>query len=134
MSRQRRNFSAKFKSDLVMTFGYLWNAVRVQGGAYGTGMGARLNGNLFSYSYRDPNLENTRAAYCGMADFLEEFVQQGMPLDDMIIGTLNTIDPLLDPAGICDQECIRYLKGITPEDIARIRSCLLYTSDAADEL
>jgi hypothetical protein len=26
MSRQRRNFSAKFKSDLVMTFGYLWNA------------------------------------------------------------------------------------------------------------
>ena len=24
MSRQRRNFSAKFKSDLVMTFGYLW--------------------------------------------------------------------------------------------------------------
>ena len=87
-----------------MTFGYLWNAVRVQGGAYGTGMGARLNGNLFSYSYRDPNLENTRAAYCGMADFLEEFVQQGMPLDDMIIGTLNTIDPLLDPAGICDQE------------------------------
>ena len=62
MSRQRRNFSAKFKSDLVMTFGYLWNAVRVQGGAYGTGMGARLNGNLFSYSYRNPNLENTRAA------------------------------------------------------------------------
>lgn len=59
----------------LMTFGYLWNAVRVQGGAYGTGMGARLNGDLFSYSYRDPNLENTRAAYCGMADFLEEFVQ-----------------------------------------------------------
>ena len=75
MSRQRRNFSAKFKSDLVMTFGYLWNAVRVQGGAYGTGMGARLNGDLFLYSYRDPNLENTRAAYCGMTDFLEEFVQ-----------------------------------------------------------
>ena len=129
MSRQRRNFSAKFKSDLVMTFGYLWNAVRVQGGAYGTGMGARLNGNLFSYSYRDPNLENTRAAYCGMADFLEEFVQQGMPLDDMIIGTLNTIDPLLDPAGICDQECIRYLKGITPEDIARIRREILDTTN-----
>ena len=129
MSRQRRNFSAKFKSDLVMTFGYLWNAVRVQGGAYGTGMGARLNGNLFSYSYRDPNLENTRAAYCGMADFLEEFVQQRMPLDDMIIGTLNTIDPLLDPAGICDQECIRYLKGITPEDIARIRREILDTTN-----
>ena len=64
-----------------------------------------------------------------MADFLEEFVQQGMPLDDMIIGTLNTIDPLLDPAGICDQECIRYLKGITPEDIARIRREILDTTN-----
>ena len=64
-----------------------------------------------------------------MADFLEEFVQQGMPLDDMIIGTLNTIDPLLDPAGICDQECTRYLKGITPEDIARIRREILDTTN-----
>ena len=50
-------------------------------------------------------------------------------LDDMIIGTLNTIDPLLDPAGICDQECIRYLKGITPEDIARIRREILDTTN-----
>lgn len=112
----------------VMTFGYLWNMVRVQGGAYGTGMGIQRNGNLFSYSYRDPNLENTWSVYQDMADFLEEFLAQDMPLDDIIIGTLSTIDPLLAPAGICDQECIRYLKGITPESIGQIRQEILGTT------
>lgn len=113
----------------LMSFGYLWNMIRVQGGAYGTGMGAQMNGNLFSYSYRDPNPGNTKEAYSGMADFLTEFLAQGMPLDDMIIGTLNMIDPLLGPGAVCDQECTRYLKGITGEDIARIRREILNTDN-----
>ena len=113
----------------MMTFGYLWNMIRVQGGAYGTGMGIQRNGNLFSYSYRDPDLANTKEVYKGMAGFLEDVLAQGMPLDDLIIGTLNTVDPLLSPAGICDQECTRYLKGITGEDIAKIRREILTTTD-----
>lgn len=112
----------------LMSFGYLWNMVRVQGGAYGTGMGTQMNGNVFVYSYRDPNLAGTRDAYCGMADFLEDFVAQGMPLDDIIIGTLNMIDPLMSPAGVCDQECVRYLKGIKSSDIARVRTEILEVS------
>lgn len=112
----------------VMTFGYLWNMIRVQGGAYGTGMGIQRNGNLFSYSYRDPNLENTKAVYQDMAAFLEEFTAQDMPLDDIIIGTISMVDPLLSPAGICDQECVRYLKGITKEDISQIRTQILTTT------
>ena len=112
----------------VMTFGYLWNMVRVQGGAYGTGMGIQRNGNLFSYSYRDPNLANTKAVYQDMAGFLEEFLAQDMPLDDIIIGTISMIDPLLAPVGICDQECIRYLKEITNESIKQIREEILGTT------
>ncbi len=113
----------------LMSFGYLWNMIRVQGGAYGTGMGAQMNGNLFSYSYRDPNPAGTREVYGGMADFLADFAEQGMPLDDIIIGTLNMIDPLLGPAGICDQECTRYLKGITGDDVAQIRKEIFNTTN-----
>ena len=112
----------------LMTYGYLWNAVRVQGGAYGTGMSIRASGDLFCYSYRDPNLENTRAAFNGMADFLSDALAQGMPLDDLIIGTVNTTDPLLDPSGVCELECTRQLRGITPDDIARIRREILHTT------
>lgn len=112
----------------LMTFSYLWNMVRVQGGAYGTGMNVRANGDIFCYSYRDPNLKNTRNAYNGMADFLKDFLQQDMPLDDLIIGTVNITDPLLDPSGICELECIRYLKKISHQAILQIRKEILSTT------
>ena len=109
----------------LMTFDYLWSMVRLQGGAYGTGMNVRLNGDMFCYSYRDPAPEGTRAAYAGMTDFLQDALAQKIPLDDLIIGTVNTTDPLLDPSGVCDVACIRRLKGITVEDIARVRREIL---------
>ena len=112
----------------LMTFGYLWNMVRVQGGAYGTGMNVRANGDIYCYSYRDPHLTNAKAAFGSMADFLADFAGQDIPLDDIIIGTVNTTDPLLDPAGVCDLQCVRYLKGTTPQDIARIRREILGTT------
>ena len=112
----------------LMTYGYLWNAVRVQGGAYGTGMSIRTNGDIFCYSYRDPNLDGSRAAFAGMADFLDAFLAENAPLDDIIIGTVNTTDPLLDPSGICDLACNRYLRGITPAAVAQTRRELLSTT------
>lgn len=112
----------------LMSYGYLWNAVRVQGGAYGTGMAIRANGDMLCYSYRDPKFDSTKIAYQGMGEFLEAVLEEEMPLDDMIIGTVNSSDPLLDPAGICDLECTRYLKGITQQDVARIRKEILETT------
>ena len=53
-----------------------------------------------------------------------------MPLDDIIIGTVNTTDPLLDPAGQCELSCRRYLKGTTNEDIATLRHEILDTTAA----
>lgn len=112
----------------LMTYGYLWNMVRVQGGAYGTGMNAAANGDVFCYSYRDPNLAGTMAVCCEIPNFLEEFLGQGMPLDDIIIGTVNTTDPLLDPAGVCSLACARYLRGITGEMLTKTRKEILHTS------
>ena len=114
----------------LMTYGYLWNAVRVQGGAYGTGMSVRSNGDIFCYSYRDPNLMSSADAFAALPDVLGEMLSEDMPLDDIIIGTVNTTDPLLDPAGQCELSCRRYLRGTTPEDIARLRHEILDTAAA----
>ena len=112
----------------MMTYAYLWGQVRVQGGAYGTGMSVRANGDLFCYSYRDPNLANTADAFGGMPEFLDAFLAEGAPLDDLIIGTVNTTDPLLSPRGVCGLACLRHLGGTKPEDIARIRREILCTT------
>lgn len=114
----------------LMTYGYLWNAVRVQGGAYGTGMSVRSNGDIFCYSYRDPNLMSSADAFAALPDVLEQMLSEDMPLDDIIIGTVNTTDPLLDPAGQCELSCRRYLRGTTPEFIAKLRHEILDTTAA----
>ncbi len=112
----------------LMTYGYLWGAVRVQGGAYGTGMNIRQNGDMFCYSYRDPNLKATRAAFAALADAMEAMLADDMPLDDVIISTVNTTDPLLDPAGLCALACARHLKGVAHADIEQIRREILHTT------
>jgi presequence protease len=112
----------------MLSYGYLWNTVRVQGGAYGTGISIRASGDIFCYSYRDPNLAHSRQAYNGMADFLAEALEEEMPLDDLIIGTVNTTDPLLSPAETCSLACVRYLRGTTDEKINRIRREILHTT------
>lgn len=115
----------------LVSYTYLWNAVRVQGGAYGTGMNIRSDGDVFSYSYRDPDLENTKAAFGSISEFLTEYLEQDAPLDDIIIGTVNTTDPLIEPAERCVFECIRHLEGRAQEDIERIRKEILSTDTKA---
>lgn len=111
----------------LVSYMYLWNVVRVRGGAYGTGMSVKENGDVFCYSYRDPNLVGTKSAFSQIPEFLDEFLEQGIPLDDIIIGTVNTTEPLLDPSAVCETQCKRFLNGVTAEKLAKIRKEVLNT-------
>lgn len=111
----------------LVSYVYLWNMVRVQGGAYGTGMKIRQNGDIFCYSYRDPNLQNSKDVFKSISKFLLEYLKEANNIDDMIIGTVNTTQPLLEPAEICADECRKYLCQIEDEDILRIRKEILQT-------
>lgn len=112
----------------LTTYVYLWNMVRVQGGAYGTGMNITANGDVFCYSYRDPNLTNTMGAVSAIPDFLEDFLSQNVPFDDIIIGAVNTTEPLMDPADACATACERHLRGITDEMLNKTRKEILHTT------
>ena len=43
----------------LFTYGYLWNEVRVKGGAYGCGFRAGRAGGISFHSYRDPSPANS---------------------------------------------------------------------------
>src|SRR5690606_39853707 len=71
---------------------YLWDRVRVQGGAYGGSSGVDSNsGNFVFTSYRDPNLLGTLENYDGAAAFLRQPVGE-QDLTRSIIGVIGAID------------------------------------------
>jgi Zn-dependent M16 (insulinase) family peptidase len=71
---------------------YLWDKVRVQGGAYGGSAGFDpLSGNFVFTSYRDPNLIETLKAYDGAPAFLKQGIGE-QDLVRSIIGVIGQVD------------------------------------------
>lgn len=81
----------------VISLAYLWNMIRMQGGAYGTGMVAKNSGFVACYSYRDPNGAASLECYPTCGQFLREVAQSGMDLTGFIIGTVAATSPLMTP-------------------------------------
>lgn len=98
---------------------YLWNKVRVQGGAYGSGCSFTRNGSLYFYSYRDPNLKDTLDIYDKAADFLDVFSVSERELQKYKIGAVNELNQPRTNQDWADTAIVRYLCGITREGIKK---------------
>lgn len=78
--------------------GYLWERVRVQGGAYGASCAySRLSGNLAFSSYRDPNVARTLDAYSGIGPYLSGLSLDSAELEKSIIGSIGDMDHYMLP-------------------------------------
>jgi Zn-dependent M16 (insulinase) family peptidase len=82
----------------IISLEYLWNQVRVLGGAYGCMCDFRRNGDCYFVSYRDPNLERTIDVYEKAADNISAFDADERTMTKFIIGTLSRIDNPMTPA------------------------------------
>lgn len=100
----------------IISLVYLWNKVRVQGGAYGTGFNINQNGILQCYSYRDPNAKGSIEAYKNISDFLKNFCDNTKDIDGYIIGTVAAANPLMMPKNKGLKADNNYRCGITDED------------------
>ncbi|OIO05977.1 MAG: peptidase M16 [Desulfovibrionaceae bacterium CG1_02_65_16] len=78
--------------------GYLWERVRVQGGAYGASCAySRLSGNLIFASYRDPNVARTLDAYAGVGPYLKALALDASELEKGIVGSIGDMDHYMLP-------------------------------------
>ena len=112
----------------ILSLEYLWNKVRIRGGAYGAGFQTDRNGNIYSYSFRDPTPGKTLDADRGAADYLAQFAENEENLDKYIISTLNELNPLLSPrekGAIADA---REMTGYTKKDAEKVRREILDAS------
>ena len=104
---------------------YLWNAVRVQGGAYGTGLAVRDTGLAACWSYRDPRGVQSLETYSRCADFLRQFCRESRDLTGLIIGAVSDSEPLLSPQAQGTTADTWYWQGVDYAERCRRRKALL---------
>jgi presequence protease len=110
---------------------WLWEKIRVQGGAYGGQcMFDRYSGGFTFVSYRDPNLIATLDTYDRTAEFLRNADLNDAELSRNIIGTIGEVDfyRLPDAKGYASMQ--HYLIGDTDAARQRMREEILSTTAA----
>ncbi|MCY6369335.1 insulinase family protein [Clostridium ganghwense] len=75
----------------ILQSGYLWNNIRIKGGAYGANMTIDNSVVLFS-SYRDPNLKETIDTIDGIPEYLKNFDADEKEMTNYVIGTIGKLD------------------------------------------
>ena len=90
---------------------YLWNNVRVKGGAYGCMCGFAPSGNGYFTSYRDPNLEKTVAVYEKAPAYLREFAADEEIMTKYVIGAISEKDTPLPPSAQGSRSFGAYMSG-----------------------
>ena len=111
----------------ITSMDYLWNRVRVQGGAYGSFARFSRNGNMYFCSYRDPNLKETLAVYDSAAEYLRTFDPGDREMTKYIIGTISKLDAPLTPSMKGEVAVERFFTGMTQDDVQRAREEVLRT-------
>ncbi|MCR5824076.1 MAG: insulinase family protein [Lachnospiraceae bacterium] len=107
----------------TLSYGYLWNEVRVKGGAYGAWMRLSMDsGFAYMGSYRDPNLRQTNEIFEKLPEYLEKFEADEREMTKAVIGTFGKIDSPLTPRQMGERAFNAYVCGRTFEDVMKERN------------
>jgi len=107
---------------------WIWEKVRVQGGAYGGYNLFDMNSGTFTFlSYRDPNLLETLQTFDKTVDFLRDLDLSPGELKKSIIGTIGNMDAYQLPDAKGWTSMVRYLTHYTDEERQRLREEVLST-------
>lgn len=110
---------------VIMGYEYLWQNVRVKGGAYGCMSSFSRLGEGYFVSYRDPNLEKTNEIYEGVPEYLRGFTVSERDMTKYIIGTISGIDRPMTPASKGDRSMNLYMNRVSAEMIQKERMEIL---------
>ena len=110
---------------VILSYEYLWQNVRVKGGAYGCMSNFNRVGDGYFISYRDPNLKRTMEVYEGVVDYLKNFTVNERDMTKYIIGTMSNIDQPMTPAAKGDRSMNLYMNKVSEEMIREERNQIL---------
>ena len=111
-----------------LRMGYLWDRVRVQGGAYGCfARYGRSTGAFTFASYRDPNVAETLKVYRATADYLGNLSLSEADITRAVVGAIGDVDTYMLPGAKGSAAFSRWMSGETDEERQRIREEILGT-------
>ena len=114
--------------EKILNFTFLWDEIRVKGGAYGCGFRGRDNGDLVFSTYRDPQPGRSLEIMVRAADFLRAFCADDPDLTGFILSAVSALDPLRTASERMTEGEMRWFRGISEEDVCRRYQELIHTT------
>ncbi len=126
----RRAFGAAYTgawqvAARALSYDYLWNEVRVKGGAYGAGFQTARTGNLRFYSYRDPHLDETLERFAKASNWLAAFDPRDEEMEGYVVSTVASFDTPLKARMLVRRQDGDWFGGRTPESRLATRAEML---------
>lgn len=115
----------------ALTYDYLWNEVRVKGGAYGVGFQARRQGDARFYSYRDPHLDQTLARFNQSAPWLASLALGQEALDGFVVAAVAALDAPIKCRALLRRQDGEFFCGRTRMERLAVREEVIQTSGEA---
>ena len=112
----------------ILQTDYLWNNIRVRGGAYGAFFVAERSGAVTFATYRDPHVARSFEVIKNAGAFLKDIDYDDKAMHKFIIGTIASLDMPLPPLAVARREYYAYKSNITFEERLALRHEILATT------
>lgn len=112
----------------MLNSGYLWDKVRLQGGAYGCDLTISRDGTMLLCSYCDPGLTETLEIYHKIGDFLRKIDLDEEEWVKYIIGTIGGIDQPLTMEEKSEKALLYHVCSISERMVQQERHEILQTT------
>ena len=111
----------------ALSLDYLWNEVRVKGGAYGVGFQSTRTGNMRFHSYRDPHLDETLERFAQAGAWLSEYDPSTEDLEGYIVATVAQLDKPIKPRLLIRRQAGDFFAQRTLEERRKMREQVIGT-------
>ncbi len=112
----------------ALSFDYLWNEIRVKGGAYGCGFIAGIDRRLAFYTYRDPAIDPSQERIARAGAWLSAFEPDQDTFEGFIVSCVSGHDAPVKPYGLARRQDMMYLSQWPADRRAFVRETMLSTT------
>ena len=114
----------------ALSYDYLWNEIRVKGGAYGCGFRAAGERQTAFYTYRDPAIDPSIERVERAGAWLGSFEPDEAAFEGFIVSCVSGMDAPVKPYALTKRRNTTYLAGLDPHAREERRAQMLAATPA----